>query len=112
MLMAVAEYVQFPPHQPRERSVSPLRDDPPPTDTPNPNQFVDGDAWGEHMIQNRKEPMECIIGKGSFDSGVRTAEDRDGQQEGQTMTMRRSDEVEGGIIRGHGRSAGGCCNVS
>lgn len=38
--------------------MSPPRQDPSPTDTPNPNQFVDGESWGEVLIRDRVEPRD------------------------------------------------------
>ncbi|KAE9991994.1 hypothetical protein EG327_010470 [Venturia inaequalis] len=46
--------------QPRGRSMSPPRQDPSPTDTPNPNQYVDGESWGELSIRDRVEPNDRI----------------------------------------------------
>jgi hypothetical protein len=80
ILPALAEQVQFTTQQPRERSSSPPRQDPSPTDTPNPNQYKNGDSWGEVMIRDRKEPLECIVGNNSFvayttENGVERSDD-------------------------------------
>jgi hypothetical protein len=108
MLSALAEQVQFTTQQPRERSISPPRQDPSPTDTPNPNQFQNGDSWGEVMIRDREEPMACIVDNASFvvhatECGV---ERREGYnlQKGRNVGVARGSNPNNGSFDG-GRSA-------
>lgn len=94
ILPALAEQVQFTTQQPRERSLSPTRQDPPPTDTPNPNQYKNGDSWGEVMIRDRKEPMEWIVGNDSF--VAYTTENGVERRDGHNLNIRRNAEAAEG----------------
>jgi hypothetical protein len=112
---AIAELFQSPIQQSGEGSASPPRQDPSPTDTPNPNQFMNGESWGAAIIRTRKEPFECIVGNASTEiasDGVVQATELGWRGDDQTLSTRRKDGAGGGGSRGDGSLNVGASSVS